>query len=149
MLYFANEDYKLTCYDSAKTPVSLDNCTPVCFVPQLAAKLKANNKSVLTGLTITVTTLTGSITTSMIDGSSVAFVSASATLVGNSEKNTIDSLPICLADENATILTLETSKCTKGKLIVNGQQTTPPYSPVVDTCDIWFSDAGQTYLKGD
>ena len=149
MLYFANEDYKLTCYDSQKTPVSLDNCTPVCFVPQLAAKMKANNKRVLTGLKITVTTLTGSITTSKIDGSSVAFVSASATLVGNSEKNKIDSLPICLADENATILTLETSKCTKGKLIVNGQETTSPYSPVVDTCDIWFSDAGQDKVKGD
>ena len=149
MLYFANEDYKLKCYDSLKVEVDLSAVTDVCFVPQLAAKMKANNKSVLTGLTIAVTTVTGSITTSKIDGSSVAFVSASATLVGNSEKNTIDSLPICLADENATILTLETSKCTKWKLIVNGQQTSTPFEPVVDICDIWFSDAGQDKVKGD
>ena len=148
MLYFANEDYKLTCYDSTKVPVSLDNCTPVCFVPQLAANMKANNKSVLTGLTIAVTTLTGSITTSKIDGSVVSFVSASATLVGNSEKNTIDNLPICLADENATILTLETSKCTKGKLTVVGTNTQSG-ATVTDVCDIWFSNAGQTYVKGD
>lgn len=148
MLYFANEDYKLTCYDSTKVPVSLDNCTPVCFVPQLSPKLKANNKSVLTGLTITVTALTGSITTSKIDGSAVTFVSAAATLVGNSEKNLIDSMPICLADENATILTLKTSKCTKGKLTVVGTNTQSGAS-VTDVCDIWFSDAGQTYVKGD
>lgn len=148
MLYFANEDYKLTCYDSTKVPVSLDNCTPVCFVPQLSPKLKANNKSVLTGLTITVTALTGSITTSKIDGSAVTFASAAATLVGNSEKNLIDSMPICLADENATILTLETSKCTKGKLTVVGTNTQSGAS-VTDVCDIWFSDAGQTYVKGD
>ena len=149
MLFLANEDYKLTCYDSTKVPVSLDNCTSVCFVPQLSQNMKINNKSVLTGLNIAVTTATGSITTSKVNGTSVTFVSATATLVGNSENNKIDTLPICLADENATILTLETSKCTKGKLIVNGQQTSSPFSPVVDVCDIWFSNAGQSKVKGD
>lgn len=149
MLYLANEDYKLTCYDSTKVPVSLDACTPVCFTPQLAQKLKIDNKYVLTGLTIAVTTATGSITTSKINGTSVTFVSATATLVGNSEKTKIDNLPICLADETATILTLETSKCTKGKLTVTGVTTSSPPSPVVDVCDIWFSNGGQNKVKGD
>ena len=148
MLFLANEDYKLTCYDSTKTPVSLDNCTPICFTPQLSQKMKINNKSFLTGLTIAVTTTTGSIITSKVNGTSVTFVSATATLTGNSEKNTIDTLPICLADENATILTLEASKCTKGKLIVTGTNTQSG-ATVIDECDIWFSDAGQSYVRGD
>lgn len=148
MLFLANEDYKLTCYNSAKTPVSLDNCTPVCFVPQLSPKMKINNKSVVTGLSIAVTTVTGSITTSLIDGSAVTFVSASGTLTGNSEKNKIDNVPICLADKMATILTLETSKCTKGKLTVVGTNTQSG-ATVTDVCDIWFSDAGQDKVKGD
>ena len=149
MLFFANEDYKLKCYDSTKQEVSLSGLSPACFVAQKAAKLKANNKNVLTQLSITVTPATGTIKTSLIDGSSVTFVSASGTLIGNSQKNLINSLPICLADENATILTLEASKCTKGKLVVNGVTKSSPPTAVVDVCDIWFSDAGHSKTRGN
>lgn len=148
MLYLANEDYKLKCYDSAKQEVSLSGLTDVCFAVQKSDKMKINNKSVVTGLTITVTAITGSITTTAIDGSVVTFVSAAATLVGNTQKNTIDSLPICLADKNATILNLASSKCTKGTLSVVGLNTETGL-PVYDSCDIWFSDAGQTKVRGD
>ena len=148
MLFLANEDYKLACYNSAKTPVSLDNCMDVCFIPQLSPKMKIDNKSILTGLDIIVTALNGSITTSIIDGSAVTFVSASGKLTGSSEKNLIDTLPICLADETATILNLATSKCTKGKLTVIGTNVSSG-ATVTDVCDIWFSDAGQNKVRGD
>ena len=148
MLYFANEDYKLKCYDSLKNEVSLSGLTDICFAVQKSEKMKINGKCFLTGLVITVTALTGNITTSVIDGSAVTFVSASATLTGNAQKNTIDLLPLCLADENATILNLATSKCTKGKLIVTGTNTQSG-ATVIDECDIWFSDAGQSYVRGD
>lgn len=148
MLFLANEDYKLKCYDSTKVEVSLEGLSPACFTVIKSDKMKINNKGVVTQLIIAATTATGSITTSLIDGSAVTFVSAAGTLVGNTEKNLIDSQPICLADENATILTLETSKCTKGKLTVIGTNTQSG-ATVTDVCDIWFSDAGQDKVKGD
>lgn len=148
MLYLANEDYKLKCYDSSNLEVSLANLSPLCFTVQKSNNMKIDGKSVITGLTILVTTATGSITTSKIDGSAVTFVSASGTLVGSTEKNLVDSLPICLADENATILTLQASKCTKGQLIVVGTNTQSG-ATITDICNIWFSDAGQTSTKGD
>lgn len=148
MLFLANEDYKLKCYDSTKVEVSLEGLSPACFTVVKSDKMKINNKGVVTQLIIAATTETGSITTSSIDGSTVTFVSAAGTLVGNTEKNLIDSQPICLADENATILTLETSKCTKGKLTVIGTNTQSG-ATVTDVCDIWFSDAGQDKVKGD
>jgi hypothetical protein len=150
MLYLANEDYKLKCYDSTKQEVSLSELTAACFTITKSDKMKINNKSVITKIVIAATTVTGSITTSLIDGTTVIFVSASGTLTGNTQHNKIDSLPICMADENATIHTLESSKCTKGKLTVVGSNTTTtPPTPVTDICDIWFSDAGQTNTKGD
>lgn len=148
MLYFANEDYKLKCADSTKVDVSLENVTPVCFTPLKSADTKINGKSILLGLTITVTAATGSITTSIIDGSNIVFVSAAGTLTGSSEKVKDNSAGICLADENATILTLESSKCTKGKLTVVGTNSSSG-ATVTDICDIWFSNAGQNYVKGD
>ena len=148
MLFLANEDYKLKCYDSSKVEVSLEGLSPACFTVIKSDKMKINNKGVVTQLIIAATTATGSITTSLIDGSTVTFVSAAGTLVGNTEKNLIDSQPICLADKNATILTLETSKCTKGKLTVIGTNTQSG-ATVTDVCDIWFSDAGQDKVKGD
>lgn len=148
MLFLANEDYKLKCYDSTKVEVSLEGLSPACFTVIKSDKMKINNKGVVTQLIIAATTATGSITTSLIDGSTITFVSAAGTLIGNTEKNLIDSQPICLADENATILTLETSKCTKGKLTVIGTNTQSGAS-VTDVCDIWFSDAGQNKVKGD
>ena len=150
MLYLANEDYKLKCYDSTKQEVSLSGLTAACFTVTKSDKMKIDNKGVVTQLVIAATTATGSLTTSLIDGTTVVFVSASGTLTGNTQHNKIDSLPICMADENATILTLETSKCTKGKLTVIGSNTTTtPPTPVTDVCDIWFCDAGQTSTKGD
>lgn len=148
MLYLANEDYKLKCYDSTKVEVDLSGVSAACFTVQKSPKMKFNNKSVVTGIVITVTAVTGSITTSLIDGSAVTFVSASGTLIGNTEKNLIDNVPICLADENATILNIATSKCTKGKLTVVGTNTQSG-ATVTDVCDIWFSDAGQSYVRGD
>lgn len=148
MLYLANEDYKLKCYDSSKQEVSLSGLSAACFNVIKSDKMKIDNKSVVTGLVITVTTVTGSITTSIINGTSVTFVSASATLNGNSVNNKVDTLPICLADENATILTLENSKCTKGKLTVVGTNVQSG-TTVQDICDIWFSNAGQSNTKGD
>ena len=148
MLFLANEDYELKCYDSMKQEVSLDGLTPACFTVMKSDKMKINNKGVITQLIIAATTATGSITTSLIDGSTITFVSAAGTLVGNTEKNLVDSQPICLADENATILTLETSKCTKGKLTVIGTNTQSG-ATVTDICDIWFCDAGQDKVKGD
>ena len=148
MLYLANEDYKLKCYDSTKVEVDLSCVSAACFTVQKSPKMKFNNKSVVTGIVITVTAVTGSITTSLIDGSAVTFVSASGTLIGNTEKNLIDNVPICLADENATILNIATSKCTKGKLTVVGTNTQSG-ATVTDVCDIWFSDAGQSYVRGD
>lgn len=148
MLYLANEDYKLKCYDSTKVEVDLSGVSAACFTVQKSPKMKINNKSVVTGIVITVTAVTGSITTSLIDGSAVTFVSASGTLIGNTEKNLIDNVPICLADENATILNIATSKCTKGKLTVVGTNTQSG-ATVTDVCDIWFSDAGQSYVRGD
>lgn len=148
MLYLANEDYKLKCYDSTKQEVSLNGLTAACFNVIKSNKMKIDNKSVVTGLVITATTVTGTIKTSIINGTSVTFVSASATLNGSSEKNKIDTLPICLADPNATILTLANSKCTKGKLTVVGTNVQSG-ATVTDVCDIWFSDAGQSKVKGD
>ena len=148
MLYLANEDYKLKCYDSTKVEVDLSGVSAACFTVQKSPKMKFNNKSVVTGIVITVTAVTGSITTSLIDGSAVTFVSASGTLIGNTEKNLIDNVPICLAVENATILNIATSKCTKGKLTVVGTNTQSG-ATVTDVCDIWFSDAGQSYVRGD
>ena len=110
--------------------------------------MKIDYKSVITQIDISATTATGSITTTLIDGSTVTFVSASGSLVGSSEKNKVDSQPICLADENATILNLVTSKCTKGQLIVTGTNTESG-ATVIDKCDIWFCDAGQSNTKGD
>jgi hypothetical protein len=148
MLYLANESYKLKCYDSTKVEVDLSGLTAACFTVQKSDKMKIDHKSVITGLVINVTPVTGTIKTSLINGTSVTFVSASGTLTGNSEKNKVDNLPICLADENATILTLATSKCTKGKLTVVGTNTQSG-ATVTDICDIWFSDAGQSNTKGD
>ena len=148
MLFLANEDYKLKCYDSAKNEVSLSNVTPICFSLQTSPYMKIDGKKVVTGLTITVTTVTGSIRTTAIDGSAVTFVSANGTITGSTEKNFIDSQPICLADENATILNLLNSKCSKGKLTVIGTNTESG-ATVTDICDIWFSDAGQSNTKGD
>ena len=148
MLYLANEDYKLNWYDSTTVEVDLSGVSAACFTVQKSPKMKFNNKSVVTGIVITVTAVTGSITTSLIDGSAVTFVSASGTLIGNTEKNLIDNVPICLADENATILNIATSKCTKGKLTVVGTNTQSG-ATVTDVCDIWFSDAGQSYVRGD
>ena len=148
MLYLANEDYELKCYDSLGSEVDLSSLSPACVTVQKSTKMKINNKFVVTGIVITVTAATGLITTTLIDGTTNTFVSASATLVGSTQKNLIDVLPICMADENATILTLATSKCTKGKLIVTGVNSQSG-TPVVDTCDIWFHKAGQTDVKGD
>ena len=148
MLFLANEDYKLKCYDSLKSEVSLEGLTAACFTVIKSDKMKIDNKGVITQIVISASTATGSMTTSLIDGSTVTFVSAAGTLVGSSEKNKIDSQSICLADENATILNLETSKCTKGKLTVVGTITQSGAS-VTDICDIWFSDAGQDKVKGD
>ena len=148
MLFLANEDYKLKCYDSLKSEVSLEGLTAACFTVIKSDKMKIDNKGVITQIVISASTATGSMTTSLIDGSTVTFVSAAGTLVGSSEKNKIDSQSICLADENATILNLETSKCTKGKLTVVGTNTQSGAS-VTDICDIWFSDAGQDKVKGD
>ncbi|WP_407432513.1 hypothetical protein [Methanobrevibacter sp.] len=148
MLYLANEDYKLTCYDSLKQEVDLSGVTEVCYIVQKSPKMKRDNKSVVTSINIVVTALTGLITTSLIDGSTVTFVSASGTLTGNSQKNKIDGVPICLADENATILTINTSKCTKGKLTVIGSNTQSG-ATITDVCDIWISDAGQNKVRGD
>ena len=148
MLFLANEDYKLKCYDSLKAEVDLSGLSPLCFTVQKSPKMKIDNKSVITSIAIAVTAVTGSIKTSKIDGSAVTFVSASGSLVGNSEKNKIDSMSICLADKNATILNLESSKCTKGKLIVTGTNAQSG-ATVIDECDIWFSDAGQDNTRGD
>ena len=74
MLFLANEDYKLKCYDSAKNEVSLSNVTPICFSLQTSPYMKIAGKKVVTSLTITVTTVTGSIRTTAIDGSAVTFV---------------------------------------------------------------------------
>ena len=148
MLYLANEDYKLKCYDSLKQEVDLSGVSAACYTIVKSSKMKINNKSVITSIVINVTALTGVITTSLIDGSNVVFVSAIGTLTGNSQKNIIDNLPICLADENATILTLETSKCTKGTLTVIGSNTSTSL-PVTEVCDIWFCDAGQDKVRGD
>ena len=149
MLYLANEDYELKCYDSLGAEVDLSGITPASITVQKSTTMKINNKYVVTGLIITATLVTGSmITTSIIDGSNNTFVSASATLTGSTENNFIDTLPICLADENATILNLAASKCTKGKLVVTGVNTSTS-APVVDNCDIWFCKAGQTDVRGD
>ena len=148
MLYLANEDYKLKCYDSLKQEVDLSGVTEVCYIVQKSPKMKIDNKSVVTSINIVVTALTGLITTSLIDGSTVTFVSASGTLTGNSQENKIDGVPICLADENATILTINTSKCTKGQLTVIGSNTQSG-ATITDVCDIWISDAGQNKVRGD
>lgn len=148
MLKIANEDYKLKCYDSLGQEVSLSGLTEACFTVQKSEKMKIDNKKVVTGIVINATALTGSLTTSLIDGTNVIFVSATGTLIGNAAKNTIDYIPVCLADENATILTLQTSKCTKAKLAVVGQNVQSGV-PVPDVCDIWFSNAGQSNVRGD
>ena len=38
MLFLANEDYKLKCYDSLKQEVSLDGLTSACFIIQKSQK---------------------------------------------------------------------------------------------------------------
>ena len=148
MLFLANEDYKLKCYDSMKQEVSLEGLTPACYTIQKSLKMKIDNKSVITAISINATTLTGTITTSLIDGTNVVFVSAAGILQGNTQKNKIDAMPICMADKNATIITLPTSNCTKGQLTVTGLNTQTGL-PVPDVCDIWFSDAGQSVVRGD
>ena len=148
MLYLANEDYKLKCYDSAKQEVDLSGLSPLCFIVQDTTKMKINHKKVITGLVITVTAATGIIKTTAIDGSAVTFVSAAGNLVGNTKKNTIAHTPLCLADKNATILNIATSECTKGKLTVIGTNAQSG-ATVTDVCDIWFSDAGQNKIRGN
>lgn len=148
MLFIANEDYKLKCADSTKQDVSLEGVTPVCFVVQKSANSKINGKGIVHNLVITVTAATGTIKTSLIDGSAVTFKSAAGSINGSSEKVKIDTLPVCLADKNASIMTLPTSKCSKGKLTVVGTNASSG-ATVTDVCDIWFSNAGQNYVKGD
>ena len=137
MAYLVNEDYELGCKDSTQADVDLSGCMPSCFTPTKATNLKAGGKNVLTGLTITVTAATGSITTSLIDGSTVTFVSASGSIQGNATKVKSGGSAVCLDGEDGST----------GTLTVVGTNTQSGVT-VTEPCKIWFSDAGQDKASG-
>ena len=127
-----NEDYELGCSDSMQADVDLSSCLPSCFTPTYANNVKANGKKTLTALTIAVTAATGSITTSVIDGETITFVSAAGTINGDSQN----------CDTNGTAFCLGTDQGSTGTLTVVGTNTQSG-STITDVCDIWFEDAGQ------
>lgn len=157
MLYFANEDYELKCCDSMSQEVDLSQLSDLCFTVLSTDKVLVKNKKAILNIGINVTAATGNLTTSLIDGSSVKFVSATTALplgkdiAGTTDKNKTNNNSFCLADPDITPLTIKayTGKGSVGKLYVTGQQTSSPYSTVTETCDVWISSAGQKKVRGN
>jgi hypothetical protein len=149
LLPIVNEDYELGCADSLMADVDLSGLTDACFIPVKATNLSVGGKAVLTSLTITATAATGSITTSLIDGTNIVFVSASGTIQGSATKVTTGEQPVCLADEDITGATAATytENGSIGTLTVIGSNTSTG-AAVTDVCNVWFSSAGQDKAKG-
>lgn len=147
--YVANEDFELECYDSSKVKVDLSGLSSLCYTIQKSSTNKSKSKAIIHNITINVTTVTGSIKTSKIDGSAVTFVSASGSINGSSEKYKSNKLSVCLADDTITPLNIAsyTGKGSKGKLTVVGTNSSSG-ATVTDICDIWIKKAGQNVLKG-
>lgn len=145
--YPANEDYELGCADSAMGTVNLSSCSPVCFTAVKATSLKACGKNCLTSLSIAVTPATGMVKTSLIDGASVTFVSASGSISGSSDTKS-GNMALLLADDQITGATVSayTGKGSVGTLVVNGVNASSG-APVVDSCKVWIKKAGQTKVK--
>ena len=147
--YVANEDFELDCYDSTKVKVDLSGLTSLCYTIKKSSTNKSKKKAIIQNITINVTTATGSIKTSKIDGSAVTFVSATGSIAGSSKKYKTDKLSVCLADDTITPLNIAsyTGNGSKGKLTVIGTNSSSG-ATITDVCDIWIKKAGQNVLKG-
>lgn len=149
MLPLVNEDFEFGCADSTGMEVDLSGLSAeLCFVVNKDSNATSKGKALVKGVTINVTAATGSVTTSLIDGSSITFVSAVGTIMGNSQKTIGTLLPFCLADENllpAQALAY-TGDGSMGTLVVTGTNSSSG-ATVVDNCKIWFKKAGQNVGK--
>lgn len=146
--FVVNEDYQLGCADSLMMDVNLGGLSPACFVPVKSNKLKVGGKNTLLMLNIAATAATGVIKTSLIDGVSVTFVSATGTIKGTAKKNTSMKQKLCLADSEISAPTVAayTGNGSVGDLIVVGVNVASGVT-VTDKCKVWFKDAGQTLCK--
>ena len=148
-LPLVNEDFEFGCADSAGMPVDLSGLSPeVCFAITKSAKDSIKGKALIHSIVITVTATTGSITTSIVDGTNIAFVSAAGSITGNSKKTSGNMQPFCLAD--STILPAAAKSYagdgTIGTLTVVGTNTSTG-ATVSDVCTIWFKNAGQNVVN--
>lgn len=146
--YAANTDYQLGCVDSAFAEVDLSACSPECFSVVTTPFMKAGGKNCLTQINVAVTPATGSITTSIIDGSAVTFVSATGFITGSSSKASSGHTPLLLADSNITATSISTysGEGSIGTLIVVGTNTQSG-ATVSDVCQLWIKDAGQDVVE--
>lgn len=145
--YVANEDYELGCADSLMADVDLSGCSPACFTLIKTNNVKASGKNCLASIILSVTPATGTIKTSLIDGSAVTFVSATGAINGSSRAKS-NHQSMLLADDTITGATVSTytGGGSTGTLTVVGTNTQSG-ATVTDVCNVWIKKAGQKKFK--